>query len=67
MSKYIITNGRQLVKATKVSKRTQKFVSCDWTSSPQDAQTYGLGDATDIAKQFGGEVEPYSAITRWYK
>lgn len=67
MNKYIVTNGRQLVSETKVSKRTRKFVSCVWTNSPQDAQTYGIGDATDIANQFGGKVEPYSAITRWYR
>ncbi len=67
MSKYIITNGRQLVKETKVSKRTQKFVSCDWTSNPSDAQTYGIGDATEIAKQFGGKVEAYAQITRFYR
>lgn len=67
MKHFIITNGRQLVKETKVSKRTQKFVSCAWTSDPRDAQTYGIGDATDIAKQFGGKVEEYAKITRFYR
>lgn len=67
MSKYIITNGRALVSETKVSKRTQQFVSCKWTTSPQDAQTYGIGDATDIAKQFGGKVEEYAKIVRFYR
>lgn len=67
MSKYIVTKGRQIVSETKVSKRTQKFVSCQWSSDPRNAQTYGIGDATDIAKKFGGTVEPYSAITRWYR
>ncbi len=67
MEHYIITNGRALVAETKVSKRYQKFVSCKWTTSPQDAQTYGIGDATDIAKQFGGKVEPYAELKRWYR
>lgn len=67
MSKYIIVNGKMLVSETKVSKRTQKFVSCQWTRNPGDAQTYGIGDATDIAKQFGGQVQPYSQIVKFYR
>jgi hypothetical protein len=67
MSKYIIVNGKQLVSETKVSKRTRKFVSCQWTRDPRNAQTYGIGDATDIAKQFGGAVLPYSEIVKFYR
>lgn len=67
MKQYIITNGKSLVKETKVSKRTQKFVSCVWTSDPRNAQTYGIGDATEIAKLYGGKVEAYAEITRFYR
>jgi hypothetical protein len=65
MKLYIIANGKSIVSQTKVSKRTQKFIDCQWTRNPQNAQTYGLGDATDIAKQFGGKVLPYSEINKF--
>jgi hypothetical protein len=67
MNKYIIVKGKSLVAETKVSKRTQKFVSCKWTNDPRNAQTYGIGDANDIAKQYGGQVLPYNQIAKFYR
>lgn len=64
---YIVTKGKQIVSETKVSTRTQKFVDCRWTSNPQHAQTYNIWDAEEIAKQYGGKVEPYANITRFYR
>lgn len=67
MNQYIIVKGKSLVAETKVSRRTRQFVSVKWTNDPRNAQTYGIGDANEIAKLYGGKAEPYSAITRFYR
>lgn len=67
MNQFIIVKGKSLISNSKVSKRTQKFVSYTWTSDPRNAQTYGIGDAKEIAQLCGGQVLPYSEITRFYR
>lgn len=67
MNHFIIVKGKSLIASSKVSKRTQKFVGYTWTNDPRDAQTYGIGDATEIAALCGGRVLPYSQITKFYR
>lgn len=67
MNQYIIVKGKSLVAETKVGKRTRRFVGVKWTSDPGNAQTYDEGNATEIAKQYGGTVLPYSKITTFYR
>jgi hypothetical protein len=67
MNHFIIVKGGSLVAETKVSKRTRQFVGVKWTSDPRNAQTYDIGNATEIAKQYGGTVLPYSKITQFYR
>lgn len=67
MNHFIIVKGKSLIASSKVSKRTQKFVSYTWTSDPRDAQTYGIGDAKELAVMCGGEVLPYSQIVKFHR